>query len=188
MTTEESNDPKYPIYSYSLSWVEDGQHDREHEERRKGLPDGRVHNRLSGDKMFKGDRTADDLSKWVREAIEGQKTKRADKHPSDFVGTMVFVRRETWVLTWFSHETCDTGQTDDDALASFERYITRVQRHNYEIGDREDGFVKGHIELMGADDRWRWHGTHYGNSQTPTDPPCRCKFCKEQGVIRIGHS
>ena len=41
---------------------------------------------------------------------------------------------------------------------------------------------------MGAEDRWRWHGAEPSGSNEDHSPaPCRCKFCKEQGVIRIAH-
>ena len=41
---------------------------------------------------------------------------------------------------------------------------------------------------MGAEDRWRWHGAEPDGKPTDYSPaPCRCKFCKEQGVIRIAH-
>jgi len=39
---------------------------------------------------------------------------------------------------------------------------------------------------MGAEDRWRWRG--FGDDgKEETSAPCRCKACKEQGVVRIAH-
>ncbi len=40
---------------------------------------------------------------------------------------------------------------------------------------------------MGAEDRWRWKGREPNGGDDESDPPCRCKFCKKQGIIRIGH-
>ncbi len=40
----------------------------------------------------------------------------------------------------------------------------------------------------GAEDRYRWCGSDDDGKTNPgIKPPCRCKHCKEQGVIRINH-
>ena len=99
-----------------------------------------------------------------------------------------FHNREIWK---FQHETFDLGQTDEEALESFRKFVYRKQELNYKNGHQENDSVSGNNKpfhcLMGAEDRWRWKGTQEGNSEQPTDAPCRCKHCKEQGMIRIGH-
>lgn len=103
---------------------------------------------------------------------------------------------ETWRLTWFSHVTFDVGQTDEEALRSFQRYVNRHRPYQRrEPGERPtidhpdvDRPIPAQT-LMGAEDRWRWKGSEDGstNYESRTDPPCRCEYCQEQEVIRVGH-
>ena len=77
-------------------------------------------------------------------------------------------------------ETFDVGLNDADVLASFERHCDREIQNAREEG-REPC-------LMGAEDRWRWTGSEpSGGPGDRSNPPCRCKFCKDAGLIRIGH-
>jgi hypothetical protein len=92
----------------------------------------------------------------------------------------VLVGYEEWCLTWFSHYTFDNGQSDEEVLRSFGAYTHRWRSSKDKV----------FTTLMGADDRWRWKGTLYPDGSSKpieTDPPCRCQYCKEQGVIRINH-
>jgi hypothetical protein len=75
----------------------------------------------------------------------------------------------TWILDWFSHLTFDLGRSDEELIASFSRYVAAAQREG--------------VELMGADDRWRWKG----NAKQDTPPPCRCEHCVKAGIVRIDH-
>jgi hypothetical protein len=88
---------------------------------------------------------------------------------------------DEWCLTWFSHYTFDTGQTDEEVLESFRNFVYRY----------ENNIKRTQSSLMGAEDRWRWKGLHYPDGENAaaieTDPPCRCEFCKRDGIIRIGH-
>ena len=92
-----------------------------------------------------------------------------------------YTGHDEWCLTWFSHYTFDTGQTDQEALDSFNEFVYRYT----------NGTKQTQSTLMGAEDRWRWKGMSYPDGTNAagveTDPPCRCQYCKEQGVIRIGH-
>lgn len=92
-----------------------------------------------------------------------------------------YIDEDEWCLTWFSHYTFDNGQTDEEVLDSFREFVR----------DFEDDTKRTFTTLMGAEERWRWCGHIYQNEgdwqPTRTDPPCRCQFCKEQGVIRINH-
>jgi len=96
---------------------------------------------------------------------------------------------EEWCLTWFAHYTFDIGQTDQETLNSFEEFVYRMKRYNSKNGKMEqfsDGtsYWNEPYCLMGAEDRWRWKGDPKIDDSRP---PCRCKFCKEKGVITIGH-
>ena len=60
-------DPKYPIYTISWRWIQDGDHDPEYPDLYKDLPEGRVTNSTSTRKMFKEDQNLDDLKKWAQD-------------------------------------------------------------------------------------------------------------------------
>ena len=95
-------------------------------------------------------------------------------NPKDIEIDVNFVRYETWCLEWFCHFTFDDGCSDEEYLASFERFVRRMQK----LDEKEYG-------LMGAEDRWRWSGITDGGKKTP--PPCRCAGCKKAGVVGINH-
>ena len=96
--------------------------------------------------------------------------------------TIKFLWKETWCIDWFSHWTFDEGQSDSEVMLSFASFVDRMESYNRSRNKEEKEYC-----LMGAEDSWRWHGTKEGDSNERTEPPCRCKYCKEQGVIRIGH-
>jgi len=102
--------------------------------------------------------------------------------PSKPVAEWYYSHHESWCLGWFSHHTFDRGQSDEDILESFDRYVWRCQvvneRHRYR-GDPEEPEP---FLLMGAEDRWRWSG-----QPEDRNPPCRCDGCKKWGLIRICH-
>ena len=54
----------------------------------------------------------------------------------------------------------------------------------WETGEDRDLYC-----LMGAEDNWRWRaaGPDGNESEDQIPAPCRCKFCKEQGLLRIAH-
>lgn len=166
----------FPIYSCTLRWSQDGEHNPEYPEMHVGLPAGRVWKDYYFNKMFKEDQTAEQLQDCLQEVWENYLKKENPPTPWITKSEWKFVERETWMLTWFQHETFDMGQTDEEALESFAEYVDRKQDTNWKLGrDRDSG-------LMGAEDRWRWKGFEDGS-----DPPCRCVHCKAQGLLRIGH-
>lgn len=133
-------------------------------------------------KMYPGDAPGvESVERWAREEWwPTYKGKGAE--PSAPEITVTILGEESWCLGWFSHWTFDVGQTDAEALASFEEYVRRYEdRQDYWPGDPPEGYRC----LMGAEDRWRWCGGPSADKRTP--PPCRCKHCREQGVIRINH-
>ena len=123
------------------------------------------------------------------------------KDAQDLYVTARFVRWETWVQGWFSHWTFDVGQTDQEALFSFEMFVSRMQRLNYEghtytkyTGDdgKEFSYRKDPYCLMGAEDNWRWFGgvakdKDEDGYEVRTTAPCRCDGCKKTGRLRICH-
>jgi len=171
----------YPIYRISARWIQDGERDHNFEWQYEGLPEGRIRNSTSFYKMWKIRRSRKQLDEFVKKWFNGfLKHKKDIKNPELIELKIEFKEYETWLLTWFQHQTFDTGQTDQEALWSFERFVMRKEKLIYEKG--EEAYC-----LMGAEDRWRWHGTVDGDPKNSTDPPCRCKHCKKQGLIRIAH-
>ena len=162
---------KYPIYNFDFKWEENGDHDFKYPEFNKGLPEGRVHNGCNFNRMFKDDQTLKELNEYSNKWWDENCEKNIDKNIQLESMSISFVEKETWLLTWFCHVTIDDGQTDEEVLESFENFVSRKE----ELG--RDVYC-----LMGAGDRWRWCGE---NENSPA--PCRCQFCKEKGVIRIGH-
>lgn len=169
---------KYPIYRFEARWTKKrivmNDYDDTH-----GLPVTRCWNGTCFSRMFKEEQGHKQLDIaliefWQKYDKKGEECELFSLHSE-------FERRESWCLTWFSHHTFDVGQSDEEARESFENYVRRSERlpgfENFE----SDG-VKG-FTLMGAEDRWRWRS----GSDDYEGIPCRCKFCKEQGVLRIAH-
>ena len=188
---------KYPIYSFAAKWAQDGEHDPKYPNWHKGLPEGRTWNSTSMTKMCKEEKTEEELKAiadewWEKVLSTSEKEGRsAIINPKIESLTYKLKEHETWDLSWFQHETFDVGQTNEEVLKSFEEYVRRAEEKNREIERQypEDKYYEnGHRALMGAEDRWRWHGAEPNGESTDHSPaPCRCKFCKEQGVIRIAH-
>ena len=176
----------YPIYSFAAKWIEDGDHDPKYIWMHEGLPEGRIWNTTVEQYcMFRQEMTPSELHHEADQLWTKYIEARAEKHPSDWIVTVLFVRYETWCGSWFQHWTFDVGQSDKEALASFGRFVCRMtplcNRHRELPKDQQ-------YCLMGAEDRRRWCGSgEDGDPNTRTNPPCRCRYCKEQGVIRIGH-
>ena len=108
-----------------------------------------------------------------------------------------FMRVDTWASGWFMHYRLDTGESDAEVLASFEEFVDRHDESNRkiitEVGENEASKRKDYLQMMGAEDRWRWCGSKDGRSgmfgvqQARTDAPCRCAGCKKQGVVMVCH-
>jgi hypothetical protein len=95
-------------------------------------------------------------------------------------------RYETWCPGWFSHWTFDNGETNEQFLDSFQRYVDRHEHYQHYPDElRPKDYVV--LMLMGAEDRYRWAGTTDGDPEHRTNPPCRCCYCKEQGRVTINH-
>lgn len=174
-------DAKYPIYSIGAKWLQDGVDDLRGRWYPFPPPEGRMWNSTSFHRMYKDDPGEESVRKWALE--EWWPGYDEEKHPNASDLTITITRsEETWCLEWFQHKTFDAGQTDSEALASFERYVRRYEF----IQDIQPGEIPdGYRCLMGAEDRWRWSGGP--TAQDKSEPPCRCEHCKKQGVIRIGH-
>ena len=174
----------YPIYSFSFRWSQDGNRDKKYPNSHKGLPEGRIWNGISFYKMYKTRKTRAFLvayamnwwAKYIYEVSRFSKEKLIVKNPKLIKADIKFREYEVWLLTWFQHETFDIGQSNEEALRSFAKFVYRKER----LG--EDKYC-----LMGAEDRWRWHGTEDGTPNSKSEAPCRCKHCKEAGLIRIAH-
>lgn len=137
-------------------------------------------NMTGGTSSFRSEPTQEQLDEAVAEMVAKIRDGQAKKG-CELVGVEAkakLVQRSEWWLTWFCHSTYDIGQADAEALESFERYLDWAEPQSTERG--------GNVCLMGAEDRWRWHGKTLENGDR-TPPPCRCDGCRKYGVIRIGH-
>jgi hypothetical protein len=175
----------YPIYRITAHWSQatlPGAERRIHYVGKPPLPEGHSWNGTSWSKMEREERDP--------EAIKAELTEQwwpqyAEKNhlpePADLEIGVTLARRDVWCNGWFSHWTFDVGLSDEEVLASFERYVDRIlysSRSEDEIGGL----------LMGAEDRWRWCGSVDGvRASRKTPPPCRCPECKKLGIVRIDH-
>ncbi len=172
---------KYPIYVFEIYWIQDGENWRECDNM---LPEDRIWNSTSFERMFKEEKSVYEINLMLIEWWDKFIKRKGDKikNPSTPVMRWGLKEYETWCLEWFSHFTFDEGQSDEEVLESFQRYVDRKVMQNLKKG-KEPG-----SGLMGAEERWRWCGAGSdGKADSNVPPPCRCKFCKEQGVIRIAH-
>lgn len=186
----------FPIYVFTAKWAENGVQDPNYPKWFEGLPEGRIWNSTSDRLMVKEEIGLEELTKkigeWWLKIQESRVKKDVDKEKLKFkpnelkdieLKELVFKLKEheVWNLTWFQHETFDLGQDDLTVLDSFERFVQRKEELAFNDPD-------GSYPLMGAEDRWRWHGAEPNGDRNDNSPaPCRCKFCKEQGKIRIAH-
>lgn len=75
-----------------------------------------------------------------------------------------------WAVCGFAHRTYRFGRDDGELLASFERYVSQTERHNWNLPETHPA----RIELMGAEDRWRWNF-------------CDCTECATGPMVAINH-
>lgn len=181
----------YPIYSVRIEYTEDiNDENREYVNKyRETLPNGRAKVWLSNTVMYKEEQHPDKIKVEVMDKIwlnfvkaHDRRTLEEGRIPIDNPKLedieVSLLRYETWCLTWFSHWTFDDERNDEEYLRSFSDFVNRMER--------VDDYC-----LMGAEDRWRWHGVaDDGETIDPnkyTEPPCRCKHCKAKGIVRIDH-
>lgn len=177
----------YPIYHIIVKWTQEIPPDYNPADWQiKGLPEGRMFNSASFYCMYKEEQDIEALKheighKWLPKHFDLHTVENAkglhlpiiNPHLSEI--TIKLERYETWCLEWFCHWTFDDSRSDEEYLASFERFVRRMER-----------LPEGEYCLMGAEDRWRWKGTtDDGKGETP--PPCRCKHCRKVGVVRVNH-
>lgn len=176
-------EPMYPQYRVLARWTQD---DGQRGERRD--------NSVVLNRMYREDPGAEEVERWAREEwwpayIETKRPAEdrtlCERNPSEPEIEVTYDGEESWQISWFEHWTFDVGQTDREALDSFQRFVFRyADMQDYHPAERPEGYRC----LMGAEDRWRWSGAGSdGEPGTRSDPPCRCEHCREQGVIRIGH-
>lgn len=178
----------FPIYEFSAEWVERGQHSPGKTNRwQQGLPEGRIRNATSHYRAYRETPLPRQLHKDIADWWERCANRYHEKQPTAPILTIQFVHNETWWIEWFQHATFDVGQDDAAALASFRRFVRRMEDWNRREGRCVDGHFVEPYCLMGAEDRDRWCGTADGSPESQTTPPCRCEHCKVHGLIRIGH-
>lgn len=188
-------DKKYPIYEFRARYarqVTDKEMNESYERwARKypkwveGLPSGQMWDGTSHNFMYREEKSQREcdllaIENWQRllnrpVSMSEKTILTSELEPRIASMTFELVEHESWVLIWFSHATFDEGQTDAEFLASFDRFVGRRAGIRKDNGD--DKYC-----LMGAEDRWRWHG--YTND---SPPPCRCEQCKAEGMVHIFH-
>jgi hypothetical protein len=181
-----TEDKKYPIWGFAMMWYQDDAKEDTPPAWKRDLAPGRMCNMMQVDWMLRPGETVEErLAFYHTIWWPNYCARKLDGlNPGRLIVTPSFKHEETWCLDWFSHYTIDAGQTDREALDSFAAYVDRcMARNERERTFDERGFEKIPIQLMGAEDRWRW----CGHPEPRTDPPCRCEGCKENGVIRICH-
>lgn len=169
---------KYPIYSFSAKWSQDGEQDPN---RYEGLREGRIWNSTGFTKMFREEQTQEQIDTFVNEWwTKYLESKNNISNVENLKLEAKYKEHESFVYVWFSHETFDDGQTDEEFLKEFGEFVRRYEHQQ----DCEPGnYPENYHCLMGAEDRWRWHS----GSKEYTSIPCRCNHCKEAGMLRIAH-
>ena len=191
-------DKKYPVYLSQFKWFENG---------RKG---NRILNFMyqrnmykQSDKLEEGELLPIAINYWdgYKKHRTNKKVARQDDPKLRYkmstpIISVEFIEFETWCLEHFQHYTFDIGQTDEEALLSFKQFVVRKIDLNHANGYHDmisppigaDTKKRPFYCLMGAEDDWRWRGAEPDGKQSDqSKPPCRCKFCKERGILRIAH-
>ena len=179
---------KYPIYLIDFKWSQAGKPEgieyNPESNWFKGLPEGRFWNGFPHKFMLKEELTDAQLTIKGAELWTQYTTRNSEQKDIDnLVIHGRLVEHEEWCIQWFNHYTFDIGQTDEEVLQSFEEFVRRKEAYN-QIHRNEYG--EGKYCLMGAEDRWRWSGEQLKHGDY-LPAPCRCEYCKEQGLIRINH-
>lgn len=175
----------YPIYSVRIAYTFDNNDEnRKYIGKNRILPNGRVNDSISPSLMRKEEQDIGQIVQYAKEEIwpnyvkvHDRRTLEKGRMPIDNPQLesidVSLLRYETWNSGWFTHWTFDNGRSNIEYVESFARFVARMER--------VDGYC-----LMGAGDKWRWHGMS-DDSKERTDPPCRCMNCKNAGIVRIDH-
>jgi hypothetical protein len=193
---EINGEKDYQIWSWNVYWIQDMKpEDRENEWSKRDMElynKNRLRSSSGSYCMYKDDKTKEEVEaeakKWWDE-FSSQNEKIKGLNPELEKIEVEFIRNEVWCGGWFHHWTFDVGKSDVEVLRSFSDFVERMQvlneRERYKSGKDVEAYC-----LMGAEDRWRWHGKVEKSSDegdTHTAPPCRCEGCKKNGVVRICH-
>jgi hypothetical protein len=183
------SEPVFPVYSWSIRCMVPQQDFTspyvDHYDREDCMAGWEWHHGgSSGMRQSEADFRPDE---WATAIIESVRKKYGGIH-CPVVTFNPIPKWETWHLSWFCHETYAPFATDEDALASFSRYVDDAVLYNLKNARMEtmrDGsryWNDSPKVLMGADDRWRWRGENEGDP-----PPCKCEGCRKAGMTRINH-
>jgi hypothetical protein len=188
--TQIDGETAYPIFTFSAKFTQKVLENAA-DWQTKDQPEGRQSNSTSSIGIFykeevSGETLQKDLEKWWGKTKAHYESEKGYEDIQDVELSFEYERNETWICEWFCHCTPDVGQSDEDALKSFQNYVYRIQDLNQKLRCEQDlsyhATPKGGVCLMGAEDRWRWRGENDARGV-----PCRCKGCKDSGIIRINH-
>ena len=176
----------YPMYSVRMEYTEDiNDENRKYIDKNRILPNNRAKGMIDDNPMYKEEQDIEFVKQEAKEKMWNNFVKvhergnlqegrmPIDNPKLESLEVFLLPRYETWCGGWFSHWTFDDGRSDEEYLQSFADFVNRMER--------VDDYC-----LMGAEDRWRWHGMA-DDEETRTDPPCRCKYCREKGIVSIDH-
>lgn len=173
---------KYPIYAYMYKWIQniDKENKNVNENFTKDLPEGKMYNSIYNTFISKEEISGKELNLKLSSFWDNYKEQKEKNNSFELVHCYMKIKEySTWHMTWFCHETFRNGMTDQEALKSFEEYVSSKED---EIRRSELFHDLPTVTLMGAEDRWRWRG------ETHDDPaPCQCEHCKKLDMIRINH-
>lgn len=188
--TQIDGETAYPIFTFSAKFTQKALENAA-DWQTKDQPEGRQWNGTSSFGVFYKEEVSEktlqkDLEKWWEKIKAHYESEKGYEDIQDVELSFKYEINETWIFEWFCHCIPDVGQSDEEVLDSFRKYIFRVEDLNEKLR-REQGCShyqtpKGGICLMGAEDRWRWRGEN-----DVRGVPCRCKGCKDSGIIRINH-
>lgn len=128
-------------------------------------------------KILTNKQTEQKLKKF-KQAIIAREKEKGRMVVGDIEIVSMTMTHDTWALGWFTHNTFNLFETEEEAFKDFQEYVDRKSAENlkngHEIGYSRIGKDKPYTCLMGAEDRWRWK-------------LCGCDICKEQGTTIIMH-
>ena len=133
---------KYPIYRFSATW---NQSDYKN-------------NGTSCRQMYREKLTKEELNSKLEEFKKGI----INRHENvEFLNaTINYIEDETWVGKWFCHFTFNQFYSDEDAIRSFQEFVTRKEIKNEENGHYNNEMnmdkPQGYYCLMGAEDYRDW--------------------------------
>ena len=168
-------DKEYPVYSISILWtMGKPTYWKDSEGKKIESKTNSTGFTWAFRRKFSEETIKNKVLKWW---LNYRKKKLEKEEPiSDLKIEVKFLGMQSWWQQWFSHETFNSFETDQDAFDSFFRWFTdNGFRHSYnehpgygseDLMLQTDKYGNKHC-LMGAEEYWRWK-------------VCHCKHCEKR--------